>query len=355
MGRPSRPGGKGGGRDSRGGKSKQEQLKELINDLEARVQQQAPPPGTNPLAEELNGSAEPGGEVVKLVKRFDQLPLSPPTMQGLQKAGYKDMKEIQRACIPHVLAGRDVLGAAKTGSGKTLAFLIPMIEKLFRSYWSSVDGLGGLVISPTRELAIQIFEVLRKIGARHEISAGLIIGGKDVSQEQERILNMNILVCTPGRLLQHMDETYGFDASNLQVLVLDEADRILDMGFSATLNNILENLPPTRQTLLFSATLTKSVRDLARLSLSRPEYLAVHEKATYQTPTKLQQHYMVVDATEKLDVLWSFIKTHLHAKIMVFLSSCNQVFTPFSVRLRLIMPGAHMGSPALRCALCTLR
>jgi ATP-dependent RNA helicase DDX10/DBP4 len=184
------------------------------------------------------------------------------------------MKEIQRACIPHLLAGRDVLGAAKTGSGKTLAFLVPIIEKLHRLCWSSSDGLGGLVISPTRELAIQIFEVLRKVGAQHEISGGLIIGGKDVESEQERINNMNILVATPGRLLQHMDETYGFDACNLQVepqqrrvvpcsrhltrcglaasrvqvLVLDEADRILDMGFSATLNNIVSNLPATRQT-----------------------------------------------------------------------------------------------------------
>ena len=92
------------------------------------------------------------------------------------------------------------------------------------------------MISPTRELAIQIFEVLRKAGVKHELSAGLIIGGKDVASEQERICRMSILVCTPGRLLQHMDETPGFDASNLQMLILDEADRILDLGFSATIS-----------------------------------------------------------------------------------------------------------------------
>jgi ATP-dependent RNA helicase DDX10/DBP4 len=186
-------------------------------------------------------------------------------------------------------------------------------------------GLGALVISPTRELAIQIFEVLKKVGAFHEMSAGLIIGGKDVSQEQERVTRMNMLVCTPGRLLQHMDETYGFECSGLQMLVLDEADRILDMGFSATLSNIIENLPKERQTVLFSATLSKSVKDLARLSLRTPEYISIHESATYQTPTRLQQHYMVVDCSEKLDVLWSFIKTHLKQKTIVFLSSCNQV------------------------------
>ena len=181
------------------------------------------------------------------------------------------------------------------------------------------------MISPTRELAIQIFEVLKKVGAFHEMSAGLIIGGKDVAQEQERVTRMNMLVCTPGRLLQHMDETYGFECSGLQMLVLDEADRILDMGFSATLSNIIENLPKERQTVLFSATLSKSVKDLARLSLRTPEYIAIHESATYQTPTRLQQHYMVVDCSEKLDVLWSFIKTHLKQKTIVFLSSCNQV------------------------------
>jgi ATP-dependent RNA helicase DDX10/DBP4 len=136
---------------------------------------------------------------------------------------------------------------------------------------------------------------------------------------------MNMLVCTPGRLLQHMDETYGFECSGLQILVLDEADRILDLGFSATINNIVANLPAKRQTVLFSATLSKSVKDLARLSLRSPEYIAIHESSTYQTPTRLQQHYMVTECSEKLDVLWSFIKTHLKSKTIVFLSSCNQV------------------------------
>ncbi len=100
---------------------------------------------------------------------------------------------------------------------------------------------------------------------------------------------MNMLVCTPGRLLQHMDETPGFDASQIQALVLDEADRILDMGFSATLNAILQNLPQKRQAMLFSATQTKSVKDLARLSLKAPEYIAVHAEAAMPTPVKLQQ------------------------------------------------------------------
>ncbi|KAI7904778.1 P-loop containing nucleoside triphosphate hydrolase protein [Cokeromyces recurvatus] len=234
------------------------------------------------------------------------------------------MTEIQRKGIPLALAKRDVLGAAKTGSGKTLTFLIPVLEILFRQQWNAADGLGALIISPTRELAVQIFEVLKKIGRTHTFSAGLIIGGKEFKVEQERIARMNILVCTPGRLLQHMDQSVGFSCDNLQVLVLDEADRIMDMGFQNTMNAIIENLPPQRQTLMFSATQTRSVKDLARLSLRDPEYVAVHEKAEHSTPKTLSQHYVVTELPKKLDVLYSFIKTHLKSKTIVFLSSCKQ-------------------------------
>ncbi|CAO3593014.1 unnamed protein product [Absidia cylindrospora] len=135
---------------------------------------------------------------------------------------------------------------------------------------------------------------------------------------------MNILVATPGRLLQHMDQTVGFNCDNLQVLVLDEADRIMDMGFQRTINAVVENLPKQRQTLLFSATQTRSVKDLARLSLKDPEYVAVHEKAEHSTPQKLTQHYVVCELQDKLDILYSFIKTHLKNKVIVFLSSCKQ-------------------------------
>ena len=200
-----------------------------------------------------------------------------------------------------------------------------MVEMLYRQKWGPMDGLGALIISPTRELAVQIFEVLRKVGREHSFSAGLIIGGKDWKIERELISKMNILVCTPGRLLQHMDQSAGFDCDNLQLLVLDEADRILDMGFKKTVNAIVENLPRERQTMLFSATQTKSVKDLARLSLKDPEYVAVHEKAEHSTPKNLAQYYMVVPLEKKLDVLFNFIKTHLTAKGIVFLSSCKQV------------------------------
>ncbi|KAJ3134874.1 ATP-dependent RNA helicase dbp4 [Physocladia obscura] len=253
------------------------------------------------------------------------------------------MTEIQKVSLPISLSGRDVLGAAKTGSGKTLAFVIPIMEKLYREKWSLLDGLGALVVSPTRELALQIFEVVRKVGRFYSFSAGLLIGGKDLVQEQERIAKMNILVCTPGRLLQHMDQTPDFTCDNLQILVLDEADRCLDGGFEKTLNAIIANLPQQgRQTLLFSATQTKSVKDLARLSLVDPEYVNVHEASDSATPQTLTQRYAVIDLSQKLDMLFSFLKTHLKQKILVFASSCKQVRFIFETFCKL-----HPGIPLM--------
>ncbi|KAG8003236.1 putative ATP-dependent RNA helicase DDX10 [Nibea albiflora] len=276
----------------------------------------------------------------KDVVKFSDFPISKKTLLGLQEAQYRQPTEIQRQTVGFALQGKDVLGAAKTGSGKTLAFLIPVLECLYRQQWSSMDGLGALIISPTRELAYQTFEVLRKVGKNHEFSAGLIIGGKDLKSESERIQHTNIVICTPGRLLQHMDETATFHASNLHMLVLDEADRILDMGFADTLNAIVENLPKTRQTLLFSATQTKSVKDLARLSLKDPEYVWVHEKAKFSTPATLEQNYVVCELHQKVNMLYSFIRSHLKKKIIVFFACCKEVQYLFRIfcRLRPGMP-----------------
>ena len=135
--------------------------------------------------------------------RFENLPISSKTLQGLKDSNLIVPTDIQAAAIPHALASRDILGAAKTGSGKTLAFVIPIIERLFRENWSPEDGVGAIIITPTRELALQIFQVLRDVGKKHSFSAGLVTGGKkEFEGEQERIININILVATPGRLLQ---------------------------------------------------------------------------------------------------------------------------------------------------------
>lgn len=259
------------------------------------------------------------------IKLFSELPLSKRTATGLEDSHFKTMTDIQERALPFALKGSDILGAAKTGSGKTLAFLIPVLENLYRKKWTELDGLGAIILSPTRELAIQIFEVLRKIGRHHTFSAGLVIGGKNLQEERERLGRMNILVCTPGRMLQHMDQTAMFEIGNLQILVLDEADRIMDMGFQGTVDALVEHLPNQRQTLLFSATQTRKVSDLARLSLKDPEYVSVHEAASSATPSTLQQHYIVTPLPEKVNTLWSFLKANLKSKILVFLSSGKQV------------------------------
>ncbi|XP_012714505.1 probable ATP-dependent RNA helicase DDX10 [Fundulus heteroclitus] len=269
------------------------------------------------------------------IVKFSDFPISKKTLLGLQEAQYRQPTEIQRQTIGFALRGKDVLAAAKTGSGKTLAFIIPVLECLYRQQWSSMDGLGALIISPTRELAYQTFEVLRKVGKNHEFSAGLVIGGKDLKSESVRICRTNIVICTPGRLLQHMDETATFHASGLHMLVLDEADRILDMGFADTLNAIVENLPMSRQTLLFSATQTKSVKDLARLSLKDPEYVWVHEKARFSTPATLDQSYVVCELHHKVNMLYSFIRSHVKKKIIVFFACCKEVQYLFRAFCRL--------------------
>ncbi|ESK87527.1 dead box rna helicase [Moniliophthora roreri MCA 2997] len=281
-------------------------------------------------------------------KAFNDLPISELTKRGLKKASFTTMTDIQAQSIPVSLKGKDVLGAARTGSGKTLAFLIPVLEILYRKKWGPQDGLGALIISPTRELAVQIFQVLRSIGGCHSFSAGLVIGGKNLKDERDRLSRMNILVATPGRLLQHMDQTFGFESDNLQLLVLDEADRILDMGFQRTLSALLSHLPKTRQTLLFSATQTRSVNDLARLSLKDPVPIGVDpaddpsSSSSLTTPQNLEQHYLSCTLDQKLSILWSFIKSHLHSKIIVFMSACKQVRFVFETFCHL-----HPGIPLI--------
>ena len=258
-------------------------------------------------------------------ERFAGLPLSGATAEGLRAGGFETLTAVQRAALPHALVGRDVLASAKTGSGKTLAFLVPLLERLYEERWGPGDGLGAMVITPTRELALQIFGVLKTVGAAHGLSGGLLVGGNALAEESLRVGRMNVLVCTPGRLLQHMDSTPGFSCDNLQVLVLDEADRLLDMGFRRALDAIVANLPPSRQTLLFSATQTENVAELARLSLRDPEVVAVHAASAAATPLKLSQAWVRVSPGEKLDALWGFLRSHLRSKTIVFLATCGQV------------------------------
>lgn len=225
------------------------------------------------------------------------------------------------------------------------------MEHLYINKWSRTDGVGAIIISPTRELAYQIFEALKKVGKHHDFSAGLIIGGKNLKFERTRMDQCNILICTPGRLLQHMDENPLFNTSTMEVLVLDEADRCLDMGFQRTLNSIIENFPPDRQTMLFSATQTNTVEDLARLNLKDPVYVGygtatgpttkASATAVLAVPELLQQSYVVLPLEDKITMLWSFIKNHLKQKIIVFVSSCKQAKYLFEIFCKL-RPGVGL-------------
>jgi ATP-dependent RNA helicase DDX10/DBP4 len=307
-------------------KFKRPSPREEIAVLNARIQDETPARGS--LAYAKNA-----------VVSFASQPLSQATLQGLEANDYTTMTAIQMGSIPHALAGRDILGAAKTGSGKSLAFLIPLLELLYRKGWTPQDGVGAIVLSPTRELAGQLFAVLRKIGRNHTFSLGLLMGGRnknkqkfeknDFVREQQAIPTTNILICTPGRLLQHLEQTPYFNVDSLQMLVLDEADRILDMGFREQLVKILDYLPPgeARQTLLFSATQTKSVKDLATLSINHKtvEYVGVHDQESESTPERLKQAYVLVPLEHKLDCLFSFLRSHLKCKTMVFFATCSQV------------------------------
>eukprot|EP00668_Euglena_longa_P015065 GGOE01019113.1.p1 GENE.GGOE01019113.1~~GGOE01019113.1.p1 ORF type:complete len:781 (+),score=241.55 GGOE01019113.1:67-2343(+) len=271
------------------------------------------------------------------LKEFTDFDLSEPTLQGLERGKYVVPTDIQKAAIPLALDGKDVLGASKTGSGKTLAFLVPVLERLHRDKWSPLDGCWALIISPTRELAQQIFKMLTVVGHFHRLAAGLVIGGHSQKDEELRLHRMAIVIGTPGRILAHMDKTSNWNVSDLRVLVIDEADRIMDMGFEKTIDGILDNLPPQRQTLLFSATQTKDLKVLKRLSLKEPEYVAVHAQAQSSTPVRLSQNYVVCHLEEKVDILYSFLRSHMREKTVVFVSTCSMarfLFWAFSKLFR---------------------
>jgi len=200
-------------------------------------------------------------------KDFKSLKLSENTMKALKDMGFTQMTDVQARTIPPLLAGRDVLGAAKTGSGKTLAFLIPAIELLYNLKFKPRNGTGVIIVTPTRELALQIFGVVRELmGAHHSQTFGLCIGGNNRRQEQEKLSKgVNILVATPGRLLDHLQNSKDFVFKNLKSLIIDEADRILEIGFEDEMRQIIKILPNSkeRQSMLFSATQTTKVEDLA--------------------------------------------------------------------------------------------
>lgn len=232
-------------------------------------------------------------------EEFASLPLSEPTRKALADMGFTKMTKIQSKSIRPLLAGQDLLGAAKTGSGKTLSFLIPAVELLHKVRFTARKGTGCIVISPTRELALQIYGVVRDICKYHSQTHGIVMGGANRRAEAERLVKgVNILISTPGRLLDHLQNTKAFIYHNLQILVIDEADRILSIGFEEEMRQIIKCIPKERQTMLFSATQTKKVEDLARLSIKeKPVYVGVEEEDTKATVATLEQGYVVTPVT----------------------------------------------------------
>ncbi|KAG2306159.1 hypothetical protein Bca52824_025907 [Brassica carinata] len=210
--------------------------------------------------------------------------------------------------------GKDVLGAARTGSGKTLAFLIPAVELLFKEHFSPRNRTGVIVICPTRELAIQTKNVAEELVKHHSLTVSMVIGGNNRRTEAQRIANgSNLLIATPGRLLDHLQHTKGFIYKHLKCLVIDEADRILEENFEEDMNKILKILPKTRQTALFSATQTSKVQDLARVSLTSPVLVDVDDGRRKVTNEGLEQGYCVVRSVQ------------FHAEIMKLINveSCD--------------------------------
>ncbi|WFD40055.1 RNA helicase [Malassezia japonica] len=259
---------------------------------------------------------------------FSSVELTQPTQRALDTMGFKTMTEVQSRCIPPLLAGKDVLGAAQTGSGKTLAFLIPAIEMLHRLKFKPRNGTGAVIIAPTRELALQIFGVAKELMAHHSQTLGIIMGGANRRAEADKLQKgVNLIVATPGRLLDHLQNTKGFVFSNLKALIIDEADRILEIGFEDEMRQIVRILPnDNRQSMLFSATQTTKVQDLARISLRPgPLYINVHQQLAASTVSKLEQGYVVCDSDKRFLLLFTFLKRNAGKKIIVFMNSCNSV------------------------------
>ncbi|GAA5896194.1 hypothetical protein JCM6882_008515 [Rhodosporidiobolus microsporus] len=259
---------------------------------------------------------------------FSTLDLSDGTRKALDGMGFKTMTEVQARTIPPLLAGKDVLGAAKTGSGKTLAFLIPAIEMLNKLKFKPRNGTGAIVVSPTRELALQIFGVAKELCEHHNQTFAIVMGGANRKAEAEKLAKgVNLLIATPGRLLDHLQNTKGFVFNNLRALIIDEADRILEIGFEDEMRQIVNLLPKeNRQSMLFSATQTTKVTDLARMSLRPgPLYINVDSGKDTSTAENLEQGYVVCESDKRFLLLFTFLRKNIKKKVIVFFSSCKSV------------------------------
>jgi ATP-dependent RNA helicase RhlE len=251
---------------------------------------------------------------------FDQLGLAPALLKAVHDEGYTEPTLIQQQAIPAVIAGRDLLGGSQTGSGKTAAFALPILHKLAMSR-SATNKFGGtgirvLVLTPTRELAAQVQESFKAYGKYLQLSSTVVFGGVGMNPQVKALKQgVDILVATPGRLLDLQGQ--GFvDLSTVQMLVLDEADRMLDMGFIHDVKKVLAVLPKAKQSLLFSATFSDEIRDLAQGLLNNPEHIQVTPRNT--TVQRITQIVHPVGRELKKSLLKHIIESNNWSQVLVF-------------------------------------
>ena len=244
-------------------------------------------------------------------------------MEGIDASGYENATPVQAQVIPLILQGKDIIASAQTGTGKTAAFLLPIVNKLLQSI--NPDTVNALVVVPTRELAVQIAQNLEGLSYFTNVSSIAVYGGSDGSsfstEKQALSRGADVVICTPGRMIAHLNMGY-VKLSGLQFLVLDEADRMLDMGFFDDLMKIISFLPLKRQNLLFSATMPVKIRDLARKILQDPAEINI---AISKPPAKIVQQAYVVYETQKIPLVKWLLRSSSSKSTLVFCSKKHNV------------------------------
>ncbi|XP_034473262.1 probable ATP-dependent RNA helicase DDX47 [Drosophila innubila] len=249
---------------------------------------------------------------------WKDLGLNDTLCKACEELKWKAPSKIQKEAIPVALQGKDVIGLAETGSGKTGAFALPILHSLLEN----PQRYFALVLTPTRELAFQIGEQFEALGSGIGIKCCVVVGGMDmVAQGLQLAKKPHIIIATPGRLVDHLENLKGFNLKAIKYLVMDEADRILNMDFEVELDKILKVLPRERRTFLFSATMTKKVKKLQRASLKDPVKVEVSNK--YQTVDQLQQYYLFVPVKYKDVYLVHILNELAGNSFMIFCSTCN--------------------------------
>ena len=251
---------------------------------------------------------------------FSTLNLDPHILRAIEEQGYTEATPIQAQAIPHVLAGRDLMAMAQTGTGKTAAFALPLLQRLMPHASTSASParhpVRALILAPTRELAIQVGESVEAYAKHVPLRSTVVFGGVDIKTQKPALLKgVEVLVATPGRLLDHV-ESRNLMLNQVQVLILDEADRMLDMGFMPDLRRILALLPRQRQTLLFSATFSDDIKKLAHDFLVEPVTVETARRNT--TAETVKQAVMLVDRDNKFDALVDLVRARAVKQVLVF-------------------------------------